>query len=127
MQINGKTIKTYFIFFCLFAFVIFTYSYLYQKTDLIKNLLSTLYGYFIFVSVYSVQFIFQNRNKRNKLLTPGYVLYEVVYTTVLKMFILVFLLTFEIKLFELNCKITILTFITVVIFRLIAYFRIVDK
>jgi len=37
------------------------------------------------------------------------------------------MLAFSYKFFELNCKIIILVFISMVIFRLIAYLKIVDK
>lgn len=126
MKINRKAVKVYLFLFCLFESLVFIYSYL-KNQDIILNLISTGYGFLIFSIIYTVQYILHKRNINSKLITPGYVIYEVSYTTILKMSILMLMLAFSYKFFELNCKIIILVFISMVIFRLIAYLKIVDK
>ena len=126
MKINRKAVKVYLFLFCLFESLVFIYSYL-KNQDILLNLISTGYGFLIFSIIYTVQYILHKRNINSKLITPGYVIYEVSYTTILKMSILMLMLAFSYKFFELNCKIIILVFISMVIFRLIAYLKIVDK
>lgn len=123
MQIDKKLLKSYFINFLFFALLLNLITYFYDKNYL-KNNLSYLDGVVIFTSVTFLYYFLSVRNKKNKFLTAGFVMYELIYALVLKLLLLIFLFVMTFKFFDLNYKIVIITFSYMVIFRLIIYFRV---
>ncbi len=123
MQIDKKLLKTYFINFLVFALLLNVTTYFYDKNYL-KNNLSFLDGFVIFTAVTFLYYFLSVRNSKNKLLTAGFVMYELIYALVLKLLLLIFLFVMTFKFFDLNSKIVIITFSYMVILRLIIYFKV---
>ena len=123
MQIDKKLLKTYFINFLVFALLLNVTTYFYDKNYL-KNNLSFLDGFVIFTAVTFLYYFLSVRNSKNKLLTAGFVMYELIYALVLKILLLIFLFVMTFKFFDLNSKIVIITFSYMVILRLIIYFKV---
>ena len=115
--------KKYVIHAFLLCFFCLVYSYFFDKKYLV-NLLSTLDGSFIFVFISLVYYLLSKRNSKNKFITSGYVIYEIIYAVLIKILLLSFLLLLSFKLFDLNNKLVIITFVYMVILRLIIYFRV---
>ncbi len=122
MHIDKKSIKIYVINFFLCALFCTVYSYFFDKNYLI-NIASVLDGFAVFSIIIFIYFYLANRNSSNKLISPGYVVYELIYAFLLKFAVLIFLLTLSFKIFDLNNKMIILTFSYMVILRLIIYFK----
>ncbi len=122
MYIDKKIIKIYVINFFLCALFCTAYSYFFDKNYLI-NIASVLDGFAVFSIIIFIYFYLANRNSSNKLLSPGFVVYELIYAFLLKFAVLIFLLTLSFKIFDLNNKMIILTFSYMVILRLIIYFK----
>mgnify|MGYP003571540060 CR=1 FL=1 len=122
MHIDKKIIKIYVINFFLCALFCTAYSYFFDKNYLI-NIASVLDGFAVFSIIIFIYFYLANRNSSNKLLSPGFVVYELIYAFLLKFAVLIFLLTLSFKIFDLNNKMIILTFSYMVILRLIIYFK----
>lgn len=123
MQIDKKLLKTYFINFLVFALLLNVTTYFYDKNYL-KNNFSFLDGFVIFTAVTFLYYFLSVRNSKNKLLTAGFVMYELIYALVLKLLLLIFLFVMTFKFFDLNSKIVIITFSYMVILRLIIYFKV---
>lgn len=123
MQIDKKLLKTYSINFLVFALLLNVTTYFYDKNYL-KNNLSFLDGFVIFTAVTFLYYFLSVRNSKNKLLTAGFVMYELIYALVLKLLLLIFLFVMTFKFFDLNSKIVIITFSYMVILRLIIYFKV---
>ncbi len=123
LQLSRKIAFIYAANFVLLILLFLIYSSVFDKSYL-EAILSSCYGFFIFVSIYSVNLYLFKRNQSNRLLTSGIVLYEVIYAFLIKLCILALLLALSFKLFDLNNKIILITFSYMVILRIIIYLRI---
>lgn len=120
MKVDLKLIKIYFLIVCMFAFICLLVSYFTDQNYLL-NILSFTQGCFIFFFINILYFLLQKRNKSTNL-TPGFVLYEIIYSFVLKFSVLIFLLLFTFIIMKLNNKIVVITFSSLVLSRLIVNF-----
>ena len=120
MQMDLNLLKTYFLLVGLFAFICFLFSYFTDQNYSI-NFLSFAQGCFIFFFINLLYYLLQRRYRSSKL-TPGFVLYEVIYAFVLKISLLIFLLLFTFKILNLNNKIVVFVFSILVLSRLIVNF-----
>lgn len=120
MQMDLRLLKTYFLLVGLFAFICFLFSYLTDQNYVI-NFLSFAQGCFIFFFINLLYYLLQRRYRSSKL-TPGFVLYEVIYAFVLKISLLILLLLFTFKILNLNNKIVVFVFSILVLSRLIVNF-----
>lgn len=120
MQMDLRLLKTYFLLVSLFAFICFLFSY-FTDQNYVINFLSFAQGCFIFFFINLLYYLLQRRYRSSKL-TPGFVLYEVIYAFVLKISLLIFLLLFTFKILNLNNKIVVFVFSILVLSRLIVNF-----
>lgn len=120
MQMDLRLLKTYFLLVGLFAFICFLFSYFTDQIYVI-NFLSFAQGCFIFFFINLLYYLLQRRYRSSKL-TPGFVLYEVIYAFVLKISLLILLLLFTFKILNLNNKIVVFVFSILVLSRLIVNF-----
>ena len=120
MKIEFKLLKTYFLLVCLFAFICYLFSY-FTDQNYILNILSFAQGCFIFFFINLLYFLLQRRNHSSKL-TPGFVVYEIIYAFILKILVLIFLLIFTFKMMNLNNKIVVFVFSLMVLSRLVVNF-----
>lgn len=120
MKIEFKLLKTYFLLVCLFAFICYLFSY-FTDQNYVLNILSFAQGCFIFFFINLLYFLLQRRH-HNSELTPGFVLYEIIYSFILKIIVLIFLLIFTFKVMNLNNKIVVLVFSLMVLSRLVVNF-----
>lgn len=120
MKIEFKLLKTYFLLVCLFAFICYLFSY-FTDQNYILNILSFAQGCFIFFFINLLYFLLQRRNHSSKL-TPGFVVYEIIYAFILKILVLIFLLIFTFKMMNLNNKIVVFVFSMMVLSRLVVNF-----
>ena len=120
MKIEFKLLKTYFLLVYLFAFICYLFSY-FTDQNYILNILSFAQGCFIFFFINLLYFLLQRRNHSSKL-TPGFVVYEIIYAFILKILVLIFLLIFTFKMMNLNNKIVVFVFSLMVLSRLVVNF-----
>ncbi len=120
MKIEFKLLKTYFLLVCLFAFICYLFSY-FTDQNYILNILSFAQGCFIFFFINLLYFLLQRRNHSSKL-TPGFVVYEIIYAFILKILVLIFLLIFTFNMMNLNNKIVVFVFSLMVLSRLVVNF-----
>ena len=115
-------IKTY--LFGITIFLIVSNLIIFCKEDnlLISNL-SIVDGLLIFLCINFIHYILSIRNKSNKLITPGYVMYEILYTFFIKFSVLVLMLYFSFKYFDLNNNFLIITLIYMIILRIVIYIK----
>jgi hypothetical protein len=115
-------IKTY-IFGITFFLIVSNLIIFYKEDNLLISNLSIVDGLLIFLSTNLIHYILSIRNKSNKLITPGYVMYEILYTFIMKFSVLVLMLYFSFKYFDLNNNFIIITLVYMIILRIIIYIK----
>lgn len=116
-----NNIKQYLYFFALFIFLSLIYSYL-KNISLILTLKSVLYGLLIFIALNAVDLYFYIRVKHS-FNNPRIDILFAFYRLVVKLFLLVFCCWYCFSFFELNNKIVIISFVIVVIFKVLIYVK----
>ena len=94
-----------------------------KEDNLLISNLSIVDGLLIFLCINFIHYILSIRNKSNKLITPGYVMYEILYTFFIKFSVLVLMLYFSFKYFDLNNNFLIITLIYMIILRIVIYIK----
>ena len=115
-------IKTYIFGITIFLIVSNLIIFYYEDNLIISNL-SIADGLLIFLCINFIHYILLIRNKSNKLITPGYVMYEILYTFFIKFSVLVLMLYFSFKYFDLNNNFIIITLIYMIILRILIYIK----
>lgn len=116
-----NNIKIYLYFFTAFIFLSLVYSYS-KDIPLILTLKSVLYGFSIFIALNVVDLYFYIRVKHS-FNNPRIDILFAFYRLLVKLFLIVFGCWYCFCFFELNNKIVIMSFVIVVIFKVLIYVR----
>lgn len=116
-----NNIKQYLYFFALFIFLSLIYSYL-KHISLILTLKSVLYGILIFIAMNAVDLYFYIR-VNHSVNNPRIDILFAFYRLIVKLFLIVFCCWCCFSFFELNNKIVIISFVIVVIFKVLIYVK----
>ena len=120
MYIDKKSLSRYIILFVLYTYILLVYTF-FTTQNYLLNIISFVNGSGIFFIISLVYFYLANRQKNSKMLTSGYVIYEVIYAFFLKFLLLILLFLISFKLFNLNDKIVIISFVIFVFSRIFIY------
>lgn len=120
MYIDKKSLSRYIILFVLYTSILLVYTF-FTTQNYLLNIISFVNGSGIFFIISLVYFYLANRHKNSKMLTSGYVIYEVIYAFFLKFLLLILLFLLSFKLFNLNDKIVIISFVIFVFSRIFIY------
>lgn len=120
MYIDKKSLSRYIILFVLYTSILLVYTF-FTTQNYLLNIISFVNGSGIFFIISLVYFYLANRQKNSKMLTSGYVIYEVIYAFFLKFLLLILLFLISFKLFNLNDKIVIISFVIFVFSRIFIY------
>ena len=120
MYIDKKSLSRYIILFVLYTSILLVYTF-FTTQNYLLNIFSFVNGSGIFFIISLVYFYLANRHKNSKMLTSGYVIYEVIYAFFLKFLLLILLFLISFKLFNLNDKIVIISFVIFVFSRIFIY------